>query len=1060
MLKKGYLVFALLFILSIISSVYALDGSETPVLIESHYDAENQIWYETWQKWNRRCFDPANTTDVWTQVGVCGGVTSWGNGCYIQGYSCNTPTRHIESENLSDWYSYAESPLGSYYLPLEQFSTKKPYKVIGGIAGNGRNVNILRSNRTQDWTVNPYGAFGLDNSGSRKYFPDGNYLSGTDNSGDRIYLPDDSPHYVIGVNSSDGNPTDVDPVYAVVGALSDSFTSRSWSFQLYQYENVTYAYPLNLTSQLQLYMKHNDAGTYLWDEMKQRAGTCAPAGCGQNPYSYYGYYKPKFDGKFDESSLFPQGTYGKSCHAQYSVTGISNGLTMTTWFKPDFYKSNTTYMYPIEFEDSECNSNPFRGSRIYFNANNVAMSYSGGTLSVPYNLTSNEWYMFTATWGADGMKLYVNGELIGSDPTKTGYTTYSWLFFDAYGSYALYGVMDETAVWSRQLKDFEVEYLYNNGTGKEIFPANKIQRLSGDTMQDGVISYHSFDVSPVDDLGLAEYPRTSVDVLHDDPKAGDGYLYCRGSSRTLSTSLGDVSGVANGYTVGAWLRAPNDHAQTNYIYQAIQSSYISGSYIPFVDGYAPMYNPELNYTGDINDSSWHLAISVYVPEEKRLYNYYDGQLIGSTYSSVYPPVTPPTAFAVCRALSGQSSYADVDEFFVYDRAISDSEIATIYAGYQMYSGGTPPEECRDVLACPLRWYSLDELNGTVVADSGLDGVESSTTISSDRPLGFINRALSLTDTTQSITFDNTNTNLSFYDVSDYSISFWYYKGSNPSSTQRFFDHKAVSSGNWWTYFYQLNGGQIQYCVGRLNIDGQCLTSSVLGNGWNMITATFNHTDFSMNLYVNTTNEATNVFERVNTIPSDTNWQVYELTAGREYQFSIDEIRFYDWEIQPEDVQILYDWSIENSGCNEEWIPEYTTCGYNNSQTLTYYDANACGTFVDLPLDNGTSIYCDYCQPEYHEEQTGCLGFVIQHYNVMDNQEVCCALTGLSEDCDLPMNYTTPCNEFNQQHESSDIGGLIIDFLVEYWLYLILFAGLLILLFLYLLWRYLRDNGYI
>jgi len=823
---------------------------------------------------------------------------------------------------------------------------------------------------------------------------------------------------------------------------------------------ILYNDPRAITQQLQKYYKHNDAGTKMWDEITQTAGSCSPAGCGQNPYGYYGYYKPEFDGKFDEASLWGKGTFGKSCDDDYSATGITDGISFNLWIKPDFYKENLNNMFPIQFISSQCNSNPFRGNRLFFNNESIKISYSGGTLTAPFNMTTDTWYMITATWGANGMTIYANGEKIANNPSLTSYTVYPVLDFGGEGNseYTLFGVMDETAVWSRQLDDYDVDILWNDGKGYEIIPEERYTPMNGTTLSEDIASYHSFDVDPIDDLGFAEYPRTSVDVLHDDPKLGGGYLYCRGSSRTTSDTFGTMD-LSKGYTVGAWFRAPENHVQNNYLYQAIDSAFISSSFLPYVGGYSPFISPELNYTGDINDSTWHFALSKYHPEENRTYHYYDGQLVGSYYSSTVSPPSPPSSIAICKLISSQSSYADLDEYFVFERALTDSEIAILYSGYQLYSGGTPPTECRDVLTCATRWYSFDELNGTNVSDSGLDDVTSVTSLSGNRQLGFINRALNFSDTVESITIDNSNINLSWYDVSDYSVNFWYYKNTNPSSTQRFLEQKATTNQEWWTYFYQLSGGQLQYCVGRYGVDGQCITSPVLSSGWNMITATFNHTDFNMTLYVNTTESGTAIFERVNTLPADVDWQVKELTVGREYEFLIDELRFYDWEISPYQVEELYNWSLENQGCNENWQPIYGACQVDDNQTLVYEDLNACGSIIDLPVDNGTITTCDYCENQYHLEDTACSFLQITTFAVYDNYGTCCALTNLTSDCQLPANSTGACQQIGI-HDPSSVGGVIIDFLVEYWIMMLTIVSLLVLLFLYLLWRYLKDNGYL
>ena len=49
--------------------------------------------------------------------------------------------------------------------------------------------------------------------------------------------------------------------------------------------------------------------------------------------------------------------------------------------------------------------------------------------------------------------------------------------------------------------------------------------------------------------------------------------------------------------------------------------------------------------------------------------------------------------------------------------------------------------------------------------------------------------------------------------------------------------------------------------------------------------------------------------------------------------------------------------INNYVCAENWIANNTACnGFN--YTIGYYDSNACGTFTNLPIDNGNIISCE------------------------------------------------------------------------------------------------------
>lgn len=78
---------------------------------------------------------------------------------------------------------------------------------------------------------------------------------------------------------------------------------------------------------------------------------------------------------------------------------------------------------------------------------------------------------------------------------------------------------------------------------------------------------------------------------------------------------------------------------------------------------------------------------------------------------------------------------------------------------------------------------------------------------------------------------------------------------------------------------------------------------------------------------------------------------------------IDEFSVYDRALSPSEVTQLYNNGtgltypfIENVSCTENWINNNTVCnGYN--YTIQYYDSNTCGTYTNLPINNGTIVDC-------------------------------------------------------------------------------------------------------
>lgn len=100
-------------------------------------------------------------------------------------------------------------------------------------------------------------------------------------------------------------------------------------------------------------------------------------------------------------------------------------------------------------------------------------------------------------------------------------------------------------------------------------------------------------------------------------------------------------------------------------------------------------------------------------------------------------------------------------------------------------------------------------------------------------------------------------------------------------------------------------------------------------------------------------------------------------------------------------------------CGENWTGYNTSCGYycnewNKFQTY-YIDNNECGTTFNLSGDNGTCYDCNYCSITYNVYNTSCnVSDKLKTYYEITNFETCCNVTNLSSDCYIA-NETHSCN---------------------------------------------------
>lgn len=122
------------------------------------------------------------------------------------------------------------------------------------------------------------------------------------------------------------------------------------------------------------------------------------------------------------------------------------------------------------------------------------------------------------------------------------------------------------------------------------------------------------------------------------------------------------------------------------------------------------------------------------------------------------------------------------------------------------------------------------------------------------------------------------------------------------------------------------------------------------------------------------------------------------------------------------------WNFEVLACSEDWQPYYTSCTIGDNQTLYYLDNKSCGTFDDLPGDNGTVTSCNYCTLIEHPEETACMPSRTRiTYYVYDNFGTCCNVTGLSSDCTLTSNSSSACAGV---YSSGDLTGITVDTIAE------------------------------
>lgn len=140
------------------------------------------------------------------------------------------------------------------------------------------------------------------------------------------------------------------------------------------------------------------------------------------------------------------------------------------------------------------------------------------------------------------------------------------------------------------------------------------------------------------------------------------------------------------------------------------------------------------------------------------------------------------------------------------------------------------------------------------------------------------------------------------------------------------------------------------------------------------------------------------------------------------------------------------------GCVELWSVVFGGCLINDSRFKYYVDNNSCGTFNNLPVDNGTFESCNYCSQNLEQVNGSCLvNNTLVSYWVDNNFLSCCSVTNIASDCNIsfnPFNETSvfscdfPLTEVvdDLNDEVNAIGNVVLWFFLLVFLIFLFLAG--------------------
>ncbi len=161
-----------------------------------------------------------------------------------------------------------------------------------------------------------------------------------------------------------------------------------------------------------------------------------------------------------------------------------NNVTISTWFK-------TTTTRGGRLIGFGATSNGFSSSydRMIYMRNDGKLDFgiwsgSARLVTSPKALNDGQWHQATGTIGADGLKLYVDGQLVGTNAAYTagsnitGYWKVGGDWTWNSSSYYLDGILDEATVYSRTMPAAQIAELYGVAKGEIVPPMAKIEQTS------------------------------------------------------------------------------------------------------------------------------------------------------------------------------------------------------------------------------------------------------------------------------------------------------------------------------------------------------------------------------------------------------------------------------------------------------------------------------------------------------------------------------------------------------------------------------------------------------
>lgn len=532
-------------------------------------------------------------------------------------------------------------------------------------------------------------------------------------------------------------------------------------------------------------------------------------------------------------------------------------------------------------------------------------------------VTLNKWQFVTVTWDGSNssanVHIYIDGVEVtyqkSQDAVGTKNDDSSANMLVGIGNFGAQsntwdGRLDEVRVYRRVLSYDEIQRLY------------KIQkpRVSGGLTANGLTAYWAFEEGSgtrAEDSSL----NSSTGTLTSGPTWVNGKngkaLFFDGVDDFVS--IPNTSGVTppNAITIAAWVKAT-----TTTVTQSIIDDDNNGSigYFLRINSSGKLFGriTGTTITGNttLQPNTWYHVALVY--DGANVYVYLNGisdaTPVARTGTITYSGSTKAIGK---RPASGAQFNGTIDEFRMYDRGLSSSEVYSLYKG--SVATVVNKSKTNRITNGLVGYWTFDgnKIAGVTAYDSSSSGNNGTMTNGPTPTIGKVGQALRFDGTDDYVSIGNSST-YSFERTDSFSVSLWFYKNiiTNPMGL---FSKQNTTAGQFTGYNLSIGNGTLQPSFVLESNTSNLISVSVPAVSaatWHHIVVTYNGNSnvSGVNIYVDgvsqslTTASNTLSASIINTVAPQISGRngANQLSAG-----AIDDVRLYNRVLTSDEALALY-----------------------------------------------------------------------------------------------------------------------------------------------------------